>query len=72
MRKLIATISVSMLMFTLTSCGYQGNYRYECQKSQNWDNPECNPPICEAEGTCSKDLVGEKTWTEYQNSKVKK
>lgn len=72
MKKLISTISISMLMFTLTSCGYEGSYRYECQDSANWDKAECNPPICEPSGTCSRDLVGKTVWDEYQNSKVKK
>ena len=69
MRKLIATFASTVLVLGLTSCGYQGSYRYPCQESQNWDKAECNPPICEPSGTCSKDLVGEKVWSDYQNSK---
>jgi hypothetical protein len=44
---------------TLTSCGYQGWTRYPCQEFKNWENPECNPPQCEALGLCTKDLLPE-------------
>ena len=47
------------------------SFRYPCQDQANWDKAECNPPICETTGTCSRDIVGEKIWTDYQNSKVK-
>lgn len=46
------------LAFILASCGYQGHYRYECQDPENWENKECNPPTCEIENVCWKDLVG--------------
>jgi hypothetical protein len=32
-------------------------YRYPCQDPANWGIEECNPPICNATGTCTKDLV---------------
>ena len=71
MRKLGASLFSLMLTITLTSCSYDGSYRYPCQDSANWDKPECNPPICETSGTCSRDLVGKEVWDEYQKSKVK-
>jgi predicted small lipoprotein YifL len=71
MRKIIASFSSVMLVLTLTGCGYQGQFRYPCQDTANWDKAECNPPICESTGTCSKDIVGEKVWNDYQESKVK-
>jgi predicted small lipoprotein YifL len=71
MKKIIASLSSIMLVISLTSCGYQGGYRYPCQDSANWDKAECNPPICEPSGSCSKDLVGEKVWSDYQASKGK-
>lgn len=58
MRKLISIAATGAVMLLLTSCGYQGHYRYECQDPVNWEKAECNPPICEATGTCTKDLVG--------------
>ena len=70
MKKFLAALFSGMLVLTLSSCGYQGSYRYTCQDSANWDKAECNPPICESTGTCSKDLVGKTVWDEYQKSKV--
>jgi hypothetical protein len=57
-RKLITLISASVLAITLSGCGYDGHYRYPCQDPENWHNAECQPPICEATGTCTKDLLG--------------
>jgi len=48
---------ISLLTATLTACGYDGNFRYPCQDPINWDDPNCQPPICEADGTCTKDLI---------------
>jgi hypothetical protein len=42
-------------------------YRYECQDPAHWSTPECEPPICNASGTCTTDLVtinGEKVTSE--------
>jgi hypothetical protein len=60
-----------ILVLTMSGCSYNGFYRYECQDPTNWDKVECNVPICETSGTCSKDLVGKTVWDEYQKSKVK-
>lgn len=43
---------------TLTACGYQGSYRYECQDPKNWQESKCNEPVCIATGTCTKDILG--------------
>lgn len=32
-------------------------YRYECQDPTHWLDAKCQPPICEADGTCTKDLI---------------
>lgn len=55
--RLAALIVGSLSM--LSACGYQGYTRYECQEFENWQNPECNPPQCEAVGICTKDLFPE-------------
>jgi len=47
------------LCLMLTGCGYDGWVRYPCQEPKNWETAECNPPICEATGTCTKDLLPE-------------
>ena len=54
MRKLL----VAAALVVLSSCGYDGGYRYACQDPANWDAEECNPPICKVDGACSKDLIG--------------
>ena len=45
-------------VFALTGCG-DGVYRYPCQDPKNWETAECKPPICEVNGYCPVDLVGE-------------
>lgn len=49
---------IVVLALALSSCGYDGKYRYECQDPANWKADECNPPICKVDGTCTKDLIG--------------
>ena len=66
MKKIFALLTSSVLVLSLTGCG---GYRYECQNSDNWDKPQCNPPKCMATGECSKDIIGEKAWAEYLFSK---
>jgi hypothetical protein len=48
-----------LLTLLLSGCGYQGWVRYPCQEYENWKNPKCNPPQCEAIGQCTKDLLPE-------------
>jgi hypothetical protein len=57
-RKLISIVSAGILAFTLSGCGYDGHFRYPCQDPDNWENAECKPPICNAFGTCTTDLLG--------------
>lgn len=57
-RKLISIISASLLAFTLSGCGYDGHFRYPCQDPENWESADCKPPICDAFGTCTTDLLG--------------
>jgi hypothetical protein len=45
--------------FTLVGC--YDTYRFPCQNPANWNKVHCNPPVCEADGTCTKYLIkGEK------------
>lgn len=56
MAKLIAPF-IAMLI-GLSSCGFDGSYRYPCQDPANWGAEECKPPICKVNGACPEDLVG--------------
>jgi hypothetical protein len=47
-----------IILIAVSSCGYDGKYRYECQDPVNWEKEECNPPICEVDGACTKTLLG--------------
>ena len=49
---------VLIYILALASCGSEGRYRYKCQIPENWKNEECNPPLCLADGQCTKDLLG--------------
>ena len=57
MKKLIPIALSFMLMVSLTSCSYDGFYRYPCQDPANWEKAECKPPICISNGACPEDLT---------------
>ena len=49
---------IPAVIIGLSSCGYDGGYRYECQDPQNWEAEECNPPLCLVDGNCTEALLG--------------
>ena len=51
-----AVVAVAILI--LSGCGYDGHYRYECQDPANWEEEECNPPVCLVDGMCTETLLG--------------
>jgi hypothetical protein len=51
-------IFAALLLTLVSACGYDGKYRYPCQDPENWGKTECEPPICEVDGTCTKTLLG--------------
>lgn len=58
--KLIRAFSVVALCLALTGCGkynFREIYRYPCQDPANWETAECQAPVCEASGTCTKDIL---------------
>jgi predicted small lipoprotein YifL len=57
LKTLTALSLAALLSLSLTSCGYQGFFRYPCQDPKNWEIAECKPPICSATQTCPVDLV---------------
>ena len=47
-----------IMLIAISACGYDGKYRYSCQDPDNWGTKECEPPICEVDGNCTKTLLG--------------
>jgi hypothetical protein len=50
-------IIAALAAVALSACS--DAYRYPCQDPANFSSPSCNPPVCEANGTCTKYLIGE-------------
>ena len=48
MKKLLLVFGIIIL----SSCGYDGNYRYSCQDPGNWEKPMCQKPLCDVTRTC--------------------
>lgn len=49
-------------------------YRYPCQDPANWSTPDCEPPICDASGVCTTDLItinGEDVTSDQLSAMVK-
>ena len=51
------TIITFVALLALAGC--EDRFRYECQNPKNFGQPKCEPPACEADGTCTKDLLGQ-------------
>ena len=58
--KLIAII----FLVSLFAC--DDRMRYPCQSPENWGKPECEPPRCEATGTCTKDLIPKEMYEQFK------
>ena len=50
-----AGMVVFSAVFLIAGCSDQ--YRYPCQDPNNQGKPECTPPECVADGTCTNYLV---------------
>jgi hypothetical protein len=50
-------LMIALFALTLGACS--DSYRYPCQDPANFNSPACQPPACEANGTCTKYLIGE-------------
>ena len=48
-----------IILSVLALGGCYDAYRYPCQDPKHHSSPSCNPPVCEANGTCTKYLIGE-------------
>ena len=67
MKRITAIALSTLLMLSLTGCVYDGHFRYPCQDPANWENAECKPPICTANGACPDDLVSREEIEGTQN-----
>jgi len=45
------------LLLLLLLAGCEDSYRYPCQDPANWGTEKCEPPLCEADGSCTKYLI---------------
>jgi hypothetical protein len=52
------------LLLLLAACS--DSYRYPCQNPANWGKTECEPPACEASGTCTKDLITKEAYDKFK------
>ena len=50
-------IIAALAAVALSACS--DAYRYPCQDPANFSSPSSNPPVCEANGSCTKYLIGE-------------
>jgi hypothetical protein len=50
-----STRLIKLLPFILIAVS---GYRYSCQDPENWEAPECNPPLCKVDGNCTEALLG--------------
>ena len=50
--------TVMLALSLLLVAGCEEHYRYPCQDPANWNNKECQKPVCEADGTCPDQLTG--------------
>lgn len=53
---LILLIGSLTFAYLFTRAG-DGFYRYPCQDPAMWGDPQCQPPACEASGTCTDYLI---------------
>ena len=60
------TKSLMFLMTILFLTGCEDKMRYPCQSPENWGKPECEPPQCEASGTCTKDLITKEMYEQFK------
>lgn len=52
----VLAIAVVIFVMLFRTSG-DGFYRYPCQDPEMWSQPQCQPPACEATGTCTDYLI---------------
>ena len=58
MNRTMFALTFLLIASFANSCGYDGSYRYSCQDPANWGTKDCEPPLCEVDGNCTKTLLG--------------
>jgi hypothetical protein len=53
---LVLAFGVGLFILLIVRTG-DGFFRYPCQSPEMWGAPQCNPPLCEADGTCTDYLI---------------
>jgi len=48
-------ILIVVFILGMTAC--EDRYRYPCQDPSNHNAPDCNPPACVADGSCTEYLI---------------
>jgi hypothetical protein len=59
-KRLLSSLLILLSATVLSSCGkytFEDTYRYPCQDPANFGTPDCEPPICSATETCTKDIL---------------
>lgn len=46
-----------LVIATIIVAGCGDRYRYPCQDPVNWEKAQCKHPICDADGTCTENLI---------------
>lgn len=54
---IIPTLFITATIIVFAMAG-DGHYRYPCQDPANWNKQDCKPPVCDANGSCTKHLIG--------------
>lgn len=54
----MARVLLALALFVLAGC--EDRYRYPCQNPDNYAKPECLPPACVADGSCTEYVVRHK------------
>ena len=57
-RIVLSILFIFVVGYFVSSCGYNGSYRYSCQDPDNWGKKECEPPLCLVDGNCTETLLG--------------
>jgi hypothetical protein len=50
---------MSRLLILLALVGCEQHYRYPCQNPENWENKECQKPICEVNQDCPDQIFSD-------------